>query len=240
MFPTTRIIQKRIKIDYLKKKKYNFIQNQNKENLSRQKKRTYLNKNDRHKNKLVNFFKPKIEKKILRNIKRKLKSSIIKNFLFKTILLRLRHFVGDNSKFKKKKFLEHISFGSGAFAEKFLLLFVKNIFIFLEFNENKRKFFFNLSSYSGRERDIYTEFEQENSQFINNLFSRRALILKKRQVIIKSIYKLGNYYQGKKVIKLIITQWMNFRNNLRYRKYIKNSLLIFYNNIVNIFPKKKN
>ena len=40
MFRDCKIIKKREKIDYLKKKKYNFTQNKNKENLSQQKKKT--------------------------------------------------------------------------------------------------------------------------------------------------------------------------------------------------------
>jgi hypothetical protein len=239
MFPTSRIIKKRKKIDYLKKKKYNFIQNQNKENLFQQKKKTCLNQNDRHENKLVNFFKLKIEKKILRNVKGKLKSPFIKNFLFKTILLRLRYSVEDNSKSKNIFFFQHASFWYGTFIEKIFLLFFEKIFIFLEFNEKKGLLIFNLSSYSGRGIYKYLEFKEKNSQFINNFFSRRATILKKQQLVKKSIYYLNNYYVGKKTIKLIIARWMNYRKQLKYRKILKTSLLIFYNNIINIFPEKE-
>ena len=203
----------------------------------KQKKKTSLNQNDIYENKLVNFFKFKIEKKILRNNKQKLKSLIIKKILFKTILFRLRHFVEDNSKFKNF-FFEHASFESGVFIEKFLLLFFENIFIFLGFNENKRLFFFNLSSYSGEKSDKNIEFNEKNSQFINDFFSRKTIILKKKQIIVKSIYNLNNYYGGGKTILLIISRWMNFRKHLKYRKILKTSLLIFYKNKINIFPQK--
>jgi len=238
MFRDCKIIKKREKIDYLKKKKYNFTKKKNKENLSQQKKKTGSNQNDRHENKVVNFSKLKIGKKILKNFKRKIKSPIMKNFLFKTILLRLRNFVGDNSKFKNFFFFEPELFWSGVFIEKFFLLFFENKFFFLEFDDNKGLFFFNLSSYLGREGDKSIEFKEENLQFINIFFSRGVIILKKKSVIIKLIYYFHNYYLEKKTIKLIIAHWMNFRKLFRYRKISKTPFLVFYNNKINIFGKK--
>lgn len=167
----------------------------------------------------MNFFKFKIEEKILRNIKQKLKSLIIKKILFKTILLRLRHFVEDNSKFKNF-FFEHASFESGVFIEKFLLLFFENIFIFLGFNENKRLFFFNLSSYSGEKSDKNIEFNEKNSQFINDFFSRKTIILKKKQIIVKSIYNLNIYYEKKKRRSCLIKIYLVRQQFQKYTKEI--------------------
>ena len=57
--------------------------------------------------------------------------------------------------------------------------------------------------------------------------------------MIKSIYNLNTYYTEKKTIKLIIARWMDYRKHIKYRKILKTSFLIFYNNIINIFPKKE-
>lgn len=68
--------------------------------------------------------------------------------------------------------------------------------------------------------DINIEFNEKNSQFINDFFSRKTIILKKKQIIVKSIYNLNIYYEKKRRRSCLIKIYLVRQPFQKYTKEI--------------------
>ena len=68
--------------------------------------------------------------------------------------------------------------------------------------------------------NINIEFNEKNSQFINDFFSRKTIILKKKQIIVKSIYNLNIYYEKKRRRSCLIKIYLVRQQFQKYTKEI--------------------
>jgi hypothetical protein len=139
----SNIFKKKIKLDYYKKKKYNFTQKQDNQQIFQQQQKILAHKKGTENN----FKSPSICKKKRKNfeiIDKNFKSFWVKNFFFKTVLIKLCQYKRESSRFQCFFSFGALLFISGAFDLNFSLFCFESFLIFLKFRKNTCKSFFIL------------------------------------------------------------------------------------------------
>ena len=234
----SNIFKKKIKLDYYKKKKYNFTQKQDNQQIFQQQQKILAHKKGTENN----FKSPSICKKKRKNfeiIDKNFKSFWVKNFFFKTVLIKLCQYKRESSRFQCFFSFGALLFISRAFDLNFSLFCFESFLIFLKFRKNTCKSFFSLSYYTSKLKIKKKKIFGKKSFFIVDFFSKEKILIRRKLIETRLVYNLRNYFNESKTINLIYRRWVIFKKYFIYKKILKTSFLFFDKKKVKFFRKRK-
>ena len=237
MYIRINMFKEKMKLNYYKKKTYNFLQNQSIQKTFEQQQKSFSLKRG-NKDNLKSPLIYKRKKKNFEIIGQKFKSFRVKKIFFKSVLIKLCQFRRENSRFQCFISFEAILFISKALDLKFSLLFFESFLIFLKFRKDKFASFFSLTYYSLKLKDRKIKFCGKNLFFVGDIFPKKSTLTRRKLIGTRFGYNLKNYFNESNTVNLIYGRWIIYKKYFRFKKILKTSLLFIDNNKTKFFRGK--